>query len=179
MFRPDTGEFVESFTHKGYSNKSTWARAHAWAMLGYAFAMKWVPEDAQFASVASRVADWWIAHVPKDYVAFWDFDDPQIPETYRDTSATTAAAAALLKLSALVTDERRRKRYRDHAEETVRSLPLTCDRTMYNAKRPPGLRRPTVWAQRSGHRILTQVMATGDPVGDARAPRPAAAAGRR
>jgi unsaturated chondroitin disaccharide hydrolase len=53
------------------------------------------------------VADWWIAHVPTDYVAFWDFDDPKITETYRDTSATAAAAAALLKLSALVRDERR------------------------------------------------------------------------
>jgi unsaturated chondroitin disaccharide hydrolase len=125
LFRPNTGELIESFTHKGYSDMSTWARSQAWAILGYALAMKWVPGDLQFASVASRVADWWIAHVPTDYVAFWDFDDPQIPHTYRDTSATAtaaAAAAALLKLSAVATDEGRRNRYREHSEATVRAL---------------------------------------------------------
>ncbi len=122
MFHPNTGELLESFTHKGYSAKSTWARAQAWAMLGYALAMKWVPEDADFGGVAVRVADWWIDHVPTDFVAFWDFDDPQIPQTYRDTSATAAAAAALLKLSALVGDDRRRKLYRESAEATIRAL---------------------------------------------------------
>ncbi len=140
MFRPDTGAFLEAFSHKGYSDGSTWARAQAWAMLGYAFAMKWIPEDEEFASVASRVADWWIAHAPADYVAFWDFDDPKVPEAFRDTSATAIAAAALLKLSRLVRDQRRRKLYRDHAAASMRAL-VTGYLTPLGShdSRPPGI----------------------------------------
>ena len=46
----------------------------------------------------SQVVTWWLAHVPSDHVAYWDFDDPAIPDAPRDTSATAIAAAALLKL---------------------------------------------------------------------------------
>jgi unsaturated chondroitin disaccharide hydrolase len=52
--------------------------------------------------MALRVSDWWLDHLPEGQIAFWDFDDPAIPDTNLDTSATAIAAAALLKLSALV-----------------------------------------------------------------------------
>ena len=60
----------------------------------------------------------------------WDFDDPAIPTTERDTAATAIAAAALLKL-AQVGPEDRRVRYRDFAEVTVEALTarrLTVDK---------------------------------------------------
>ena len=60
--------------------------------------------------------------MPADRVAFWDFDDPAIPNTYRDTSATAIAAASLLKLSALSRDEGKRQVWRAAAEATVGAL---------------------------------------------------------
>ena len=69
-----------------------------------------------------RGADWWLAHVPSDQVAFWDFDDPAIPKTERDTAATAIALAALLKLGRVATPESRRARYQKAAEATARAL---------------------------------------------------------
>lgn len=98
-----------------------------------------------------RGADWWMSHVPADSVAFWDFDDPAIPTTERDTAATAIAAAALLKL-ALVGPEDRRARYRDFAEVTRR-----------------GPHRPAPHGGRRSHRRLLQ-QAPGWSAGGRRQP---------
>ncbi|MCY1547528.1 Unsaturated glucuronyl hydrolase [compost metagenome] len=66
------------------------------------------------------MADWWVAHLPADRVAFWDFDDPAIPHTNRDTSATAIAAASLLKLAALVPE--RAAVYRQAAVDSIEQL---------------------------------------------------------
>jgi unsaturated chondroitin disaccharide hydrolase len=121
-FDPDTGEIVRRYSHKGYSEESTWARAQAWGMLAYTLSARWMPEHEQFLETAIRVADWWLEHVPDDGVAFWDFADPSIPDVERDTSATAIAAASLLKLSELVPDGVLEARYYSAAQGTVRTL---------------------------------------------------------
>jgi unsaturated chondroitin disaccharide hydrolase len=121
-FDPETGEVIRRYSHKGYSEDSTWARAQAWGMLAYALSARWMPEREEFLETGVRVADWWLEHVPEDRVAFWDFADPGIPDVERDTSATAIAAASLLKLAELVRDDRLKSRYRDAARETVRTL---------------------------------------------------------
>jgi unsaturated chondroitin disaccharide hydrolase len=120
-FDPQSGAMTRRYTHKGISDNSTWARAQAWGMLGWALSAQWC-EDASFLEPAGRAADWWIANVPADHVAFWDFDDPAIPNTHRDTSATAIAAASLLKLAALSRDEGRRQAWRAAAEATAHAL---------------------------------------------------------
>ena len=121
-FDPGTGKMVRRYSHKGYSEESTWARAQAWGMLAYALSARWMPEHDEFLKTAVRVADWWLEHVPEDRVAFWDFADPGIPNVERDTSATAIAAASLLKLSELVPDNDLKSRYHDAAQGTVRAL---------------------------------------------------------
>src|SRR5262245_62134052 len=93
-----TGKLVRHYTHKGISDTSTWGRAQAWGMLFST--QSWLADRQREAwlAAAMRGADWWIAHVPADRVAFWDFDDPAIPGTERDTAATSIALAALLRL---------------------------------------------------------------------------------
>jgi unsaturated chondroitin disaccharide hydrolase len=121
-FDVKTGKAVRRYSHKGYSEQSTWARAQAWGMLAYTLSARWMPEQDEFLETAVRVADWWLEHVPEDKVAFWDFSDPRIPEVERDTSATAIVAASLLKLSELVPDIDLKSRYHDAAQETVRAL---------------------------------------------------------
>jgi unsaturated chondroitin disaccharide hydrolase len=120
-FDSSTGHLTGRFTHKGYSDESTWARAQAWAMLGYALAAKYIANEPILLEAAKRVSDWWINHVPTDGVAYWDFSDPGIPGVPRDTSATAIALASLLKLSALTTPEVR-LRYWTAAENTTKTL---------------------------------------------------------
>jgi len=121
-FDPGTGKVVRRYSHKGYSDESTWARAQAWGMLAFTLSARWMPKHEEFLKTATRVADWWLEHVPEDRVAFWNFADPGIPEVERDTSATAIAAASLLKLSELVSDEDLKARYYGAAQETVRAL---------------------------------------------------------
>ena len=79
-------------------------------------------DEASWLEAAERGADWWIAHVPEDGVAFWDFDDPAIPETERDTAATAVASSDLLKLAKAAKDEAARAKYRAAAEATITAL---------------------------------------------------------
>ena len=90
-------------------------------MLGWGLAAQWTG-DLSLIEPAELTAEWWLAHVPADLVAFWDFDDPAIPNTNRDTSATAIAAASLIKLAALAPSESRQRRYREAAGATVRAL---------------------------------------------------------
>jgi unsaturated chondroitin disaccharide hydrolase len=117
-----TGRLVRHYTHKGYSDASTWGRAQAWGML---FSTQSYLADRRreaWIGAAVRGADWWLGHVPADRVAFWDFDDPAIPDTERDTAATAIALAALLRLSRVAPSEAGRSRYREAAEATARAL---------------------------------------------------------
>ncbi len=120
-FDPQTGVLRKRYTHKGFTNESTWARAQAWAILGYALMHQWTGER-DFLRVALKCADWWLAHVPSSRVAYWDFDAPVGPDTEHDSSATAITAAALLKIAAALKDVQTRREVRAAAEATVRAL---------------------------------------------------------
>ncbi|MEO8559974.1 MAG: glycoside hydrolase family 88 protein, partial [Rhodospirillales bacterium] len=121
-FDVTTGALTRRYTHKGYSPESTWGRAQAWSMLGYALAALWQPEEPAFLATAQRIADWWIAHVPADGISYWDFGDPAIPNTWRDTSAPAMVSAALLKIAGLTQDAALAGKYRAAAERGVRTM---------------------------------------------------------
>lgn len=117
-----TGEVVRHFTHKGSSESSVWGRAQAWGMLYSVMAFIRAPERPRWLEQSMAAANWWLSRVPEDAVAFWDFDDPAIPDTERDTAATSIVCAALLKLSEVAPDPTSRWRYRDAAARTARAL---------------------------------------------------------
>lgn len=119
---PGTGRPLRTYTHKGLRDDSTWARAQAWAMLGFAQASR---RSSLLVRPAVRVSDWWIANLPESGVSAWDFDAARTePEPRVDTSATAIAAAALLKLSNVLatSDEERASTYRAAAHRMVRTL---------------------------------------------------------
>lgn len=117
-----TGAVVRTFTHKGYSDTSVWGRAQGWGMLYSAMGYVQDPLQTRWRDQSMAAADWWLANVPSGMVAFWDFNDPNIPNTDPDTAATAMVAATLLKLSGIAPDPERRRRYGDAAERTVRAL---------------------------------------------------------
>jgi unsaturated chondroitin disaccharide hydrolase len=90
-----------AFSENGASPTSIWSRGHAWGMLGLV--------QAGLTSLAASAADWWLANVPADRVAYWDFSSTAV----RDTSATAIAAAAMARLGGP---------YRDAARATVDAL---------------------------------------------------------
>jgi unsaturated chondroitin disaccharide hydrolase len=136
-----SGRVLRTYTHKGIRDDSTWTRAQAWAMLGAAVDAIWLPaERSALVAAAQGLADWWLAHVPEDLVAFWDFDAPLSSNPERDTSGTAIAAAALLKLSALCPERDDRARYRRAGESTAEALVAGyLTPTHADDERPPGM----------------------------------------
>jgi unsaturated chondroitin disaccharide hydrolase len=132
-------------TYQGYSNSSTWSRGQAWAILSFAM-MARETGRAEFLTAARKVADYFINHLPADYVPYWDFAAPDIPNTYRDSSAAAIAASGLIDLSKLMTDATAKARYRTAAENILKSL-----------------LGPSYWAQGTIHRGLIQHGAVNVP----------------
>jgi unsaturated chondroitin disaccharide hydrolase len=56
-FDPASGEVTRRYTHKGISDDSTWARAQAWGMLGWALAAQWTG-DSSLLEPVERAAEW-------------------------------------------------------------------------------------------------------------------------
>ncbi len=117
-----TGAATRHFTHKGFSDSSVWGRAQAWGILYAVMGYARCPQQRAWLDSGMKAADWWLANVPQDMVAFWDFNDPAIPNTEHDTAATAIVCAALLKLGALAPSAAKRTRYRDAAERTAHAL---------------------------------------------------------
>lgn len=117
-----SGEVLQRYTHKGYSEGSVWARAQAWGVLGATISCLSGGVDERFLTAAIKGADWWIDHVPPDCVSYWDFDDPAAPNTERDTAASAFMASTLLKLSSIAPSEGKRQKYKEVAEKTAAAL---------------------------------------------------------
>lgn len=121
-FDPRSGARTRSYTHKGYRDDSTWARAQAWGMLGFTMAAKDYSDEPAFLETARSVTRWWMANVPSDLVARWDFDAPRTPDSPRDTSATAIAAASMLKLGEIAPGVAEKEGLRRFAERTLEAL---------------------------------------------------------
>ena len=119
---PKDGSIVRHFTHKGFGDDSVWGRAQAWGLVYSAMALAHRPQEGRWLEQCLAAADWWLGHVPESMVAYWDFDDPAIPNTETDTAATAIVSSALLKLGELAPSAALRARYRDAGERTVKAL---------------------------------------------------------
>jgi unsaturated chondroitin disaccharide hydrolase len=119
---PNDGSIVRHFTHKGFSDSSVWGRAQAWGLVYAAIALAHRPQEKRWMEQLIAGAEWWLANVPDSMIAFWDFNDPAIPNTETDTAATAIVCSALLKLGQLAPSEELRARYRSAGERTAAAL---------------------------------------------------------
>ena len=103
LYSTVNGALLYQGTRAGYSATSTWARGHAWSIYGFTMAYRetgYLP----FLSAADQVASFYLTNVPSDYVPYWDFDAPNIPNAPRDSSAAAITLSALVQLSQLATN---------------------------------------------------------------------------
>lgn len=119
-FDPETGEFLESIQGQAASPTSAWSRGTSWAVYGLPLVYRYTRKQ-EYLDAAKKVASFFLANLPEDYVAHWDFRVPRTPETPRDTSAAACAACGLLELSEFV-PECEKQFYIDSAYKIVKSL---------------------------------------------------------
>jgi len=120
-FDPETGDVLRRFTKQGYEDESTWSRGQSWGIYGFTRVYKHT-QKRQFLDTAMKMADWFIERLPPDYVPYWDFQAPRIPDEPRDTSAASMAASALLELATLVGDPVKADYYHETAGRILASL---------------------------------------------------------
>lgn len=120
VYDPKNGNFLRCMTHQGYADNSTWARGQAWAIYGYTMVYR-ETQDKKFLDFACKVTDAYLNRLPEDYVPYWDFDDPAIPNAPRDASAACVVASALLELQKYCPEEKG-KEYKDKAVKMLASL---------------------------------------------------------
>lgn len=150
-FRPDytsyhvavydtlTGDFIKGVTHQGYADNSMWARGQAWAIYGYTVVYR-ETKDSRYLDFVQRVTDVYLKELPEDYVPYWDFNDPSIPNAPRDASAAAVVASALLELSAYLPAEKGTV-YQKAAEKML--ISLSSDKYQSNHSKPSFLLHST------------------------------------
>ena len=124
-FNPVTGAVQAKGNPQGYDLASTWARGQAWAVAGFTIAYQ-ETHDRRFLEAARRTAAYFIGHLPRNCVPYWDFQAPGIPNAPRDSSAAAIAADGLVSLSRLDPDAARRTAERRAAGGLLAAL-LTHD----------------------------------------------------
>lgn len=132
QFRPDytsyhvavydtlTGNCIKKCTHQGYADESMWARGQAWAIYGYTVVFR-ETGDPKYLEFAEKLVDVYLKNLPEDYVPYWDFNAPDIPNAPRDASAACVVASALLEMSGFYGNGQGEK-YKEAAEKMLCSL---------------------------------------------------------
>ena len=121
LYDPVTGQFIKGLTHQGYADGSMWARGQAWAIYGYTMVYR-ETRDVKFLRFAEKVTDIYLKRLPADYIPYWDFDAPNIPNEPKDASAAAVTASALLELSQLEDDVSKAQEYKEAAIKMLQSL---------------------------------------------------------
>lgn len=102
-FNPDTGEFIEPLSGQAATPDSAWSRGTSWALYGLPLSYRHT-KNPEYLIAAKKVANFFIANLPDDYAAHWDFRVKRTEDTPRDTSASACGACGLLELSKYVPD---------------------------------------------------------------------------
>ena len=96
----DDGSVRNRHTAQGYAHESAWARGQAWGIYGFTVCYR-ETHDPKYLLQAQKAFDFVIKNknFPADFVPYWDFDAPKIPNEPRDASAAAIMASALYELS--------------------------------------------------------------------------------
>ncbi len=121
-YNPETGGINKKQTVQGYADDSAWARGQGWGLYGFTMMYR-ETKDPRYLEQAKHIADFILnnPNLPADKVPYWDFNDPKIPNTYRDASAGAIYASALIELAGYVGTSLAKK-YLDVTETIIRTL---------------------------------------------------------
>lgn len=113
-----TGEVLGKGQLQGDTDSSTWSRGHAWMVYGLVVVYRYT-KDPRYLDMVTKVADYFIDHLPPDQIANWDF---QSKLDHRDASASAIVASALFELQDYLAAKEKEEYYLEHAEKILQSL---------------------------------------------------------
>lgn len=104
FFDPETGNASHGVSHQGNRNESAWARGQAWGIYGLSLSYKYT-KNPEYLEKAKKVTQYFIEHLPKNNVPYWDFDFTDGSDEPRDSSAGAIAVCGMLELAKYTTEE--------------------------------------------------------------------------
>jgi len=113
-FDPCTGKPLGGGTVQGYADNSCWSRGQAWAIYGFALSYA-CTKDVRDILCFKRVTDYFLNHLPEDYVPYWDLvfvsgDEP------RDSSAAAIAVCGIMEMARHLPNDEDIGRYKGYAK---------------------------------------------------------------
>lgn len=117
-----TGKKLKANTAQGAFDESAWARGQSWGFYGYVMMYR-ETKKKEYLDHAHQIAKFLLTHphLPDDKIPYWDYNSPEIPETYRDASAAAIMCSALLELARYSEDVARRD-YLNTATTIIKTL---------------------------------------------------------
>ncbi len=118
-----SGKVESKGTFQGYSDSSAWARGQAWGVYGYTMCYRFT-KNPVYLEAAHKIVRFIMNNRPseKDYIPYWDYNAPDIPNAPRDASAAAITASALLELNGYTDDKKLSDDYTEYAESILKQL---------------------------------------------------------
>ena len=95
-FDPDTGAPVKGVTHQGAFDESAWARGQAWGIYGPMLTRTYKESDKAL-SIFKATANYFLNHLPADYIPYWDLCFTDGDDEPRDSSSAAIALCGMLE----------------------------------------------------------------------------------
>ncbi len=125
-FNPKTGKPLRGATHQGNSDDSAWARGQAWGMYGPLLTNMYHPNEKAI-QVFEATTNYFLNHIPSDYLAYWDLCFTDGSTQPRDSSSDAIALCALLEgIKHLDDTDPLKSIYTNAAKRMMNTLIDTC-----------------------------------------------------
>lgn len=95
-FDPDTNKPLKGVTCQGASDESAWARGQAWGIYGPMLTYVYKKNDKALKTFKATT-NYFLNHLPQDYVAFWDLSFNDGDDEPRDSSSAAIAVCGMLE----------------------------------------------------------------------------------
>lgn len=120
FFNMETGEPDHGATCQGYRDGSAWARGQAWGIYGAALAYKYTKRE-EYIDIFKGVTEYFMKHLPKDMIPFWDLEFTDGDDQPRDSSSGSIAACGMLEMIKNLSEEEG-SIYKKYAMQIMKSL---------------------------------------------------------
>lgn len=124
FFDPETGEPEKGVTHQGYSADSAWSRGQAWGIYGIALSYRYT-RKAEYIELFDRVTGYFLEHLPKNLIPYWDFIFTDGSDEPRDSSSAAIAACGMLEMAKYL-DGGKQEFYINAAKRLMKALYDDC-----------------------------------------------------
>lgn len=98
FFDMKTGAPDHGSTCQGYRDGSAWARGQAWGVYGMACAYRYTKRE-DYIDKFRHVTEYYLEHLPKDLVPYWDLEFGEGSAEPRDSSSASIVVCGLLEMS--------------------------------------------------------------------------------